>query len=65
MPAENTHTSVTKEPRVSQHNYEAVRDYFEREHRDWLRIMMPRYVNAPPDYHPQKIFAVASLNALL
>jgi hypothetical protein len=26
---------------------------------------MPRHVNAPSEYHPQKIFAVASLNALL
>jgi hypothetical protein len=55
----------TEEPEASLRNYIEVRDYFDREHRDWLRIMTPRHINAPPDYHPQKIFAVASLNALL
>jgi hypothetical protein len=53
------------QPGVSLQNYLEARDYFEREHPDWLRIMMPRHINAPPDYHPQKIFAVASLNSLL
>ena len=32
------------------HNYKEVREYLEKEHPDWLRVLTPRHINAPADY---------------
>jgi len=47
------------------HNYAEVRAYLEKEHPDWLRALTPRYINAPGDYWPQKVWAVSSANAAM
>jgi hypothetical protein len=47
------------------HNYAEVRAYFEKEHSDWLRALIPRHINAPADYWPQKVLAVSSVNAAI
>ena len=47
------------------HNYREVRAYLEKEHADWLRALMPRHINAPADYWPQKVLVVLSANAAM
>jgi hypothetical protein len=47
------------------HNYAEVRAYLEKEHPDWLRALIPRHVNAPAEYWPQKVLAVSSVNAAM
>jgi hypothetical protein len=56
-----SHLPVT----VRLHNYAEVRAYLEQEHQDWLRALMPRHINAPADYWPQKVLAVSSANAAM
>ena len=47
------------------HNYKEVREYLEKEHPNWLRVLTPRHINAPADYWPQKVLAVSSVNAAM
>jgi hypothetical protein len=47
------------------HNYQEVRAYLEKKHPDRLQALMPRHINAPADYWPQKELAVSSANAAM
>ena len=35
--------------------YPELRDVVEKERPDWLQALMPRRINAPSDYWPQKV----------
>ena len=45
--------------------YAELRDFFEKERPDWLQTLMPRRVNAPSVYWPQKVLAVATVHAAM
>jgi hypothetical protein len=47
------------------HNYIEVRAYLEKEHPDWLRALIPRHINAPAEYWPQKVLSVSSVNTAM
>jgi hypothetical protein len=47
------------------HNYPEVRAYLEKEHPNWLRALMPRHINAPAEYWPQKVLAISSAKATM
>jgi hypothetical protein len=41
------------------------RDFVEKERPDWLQALMPRRINAPSDYWPQKVLALANPSGYL
>src|ERR1700675_977703 len=45
--------------------YPALRDFVEKERPDWLQALMPRRINAPSDYWPQKVLALATIQAAI
>jgi len=45
--------------------YPAFKAFFEKERPDWLRALTPRIINAPSQYWPHKVLALATLNAVL
>jgi hypothetical protein len=45
--------------------YAELRDFFEKERPDWLQTLMPRRINAPSVYWPQKVLAVATVHAAM
>ena len=47
------------------HNYKEVREYLDKEHPDWLRVLTPRHINAPVDHWSQKVLAVSSANVAM
>ena len=45
--------------------YPELRDFVEKERPDWLQALMPRRINAPSDYWPQKVLALATIQAAI
>jgi hypothetical protein len=41
------------------------RAFVEKERPDWLQALMPRRINAPSDYWPQKVLALATIQAAI
>jgi hypothetical protein len=45
--------------------YPELRAFIEKERPDWLQALMPRRINAPSEYWPQKVLALATIQAAL
>jgi hypothetical protein len=45
--------------------YPELRAFIEKERPDWLQALMPRRINAPAYYYPQKALVLATLQAAL
>ena len=45
--------------------YPELRDFVEKERPDWPQALMPRRINAPSDYWPQKVLALATIQAAI
>lgn len=45
--------------------YAQLREFIEKERPDWPDVLMPRRINAPSDYWPQKVLVFASLQAAI
>ena len=45
--------------------YSTVRDFLETTHPEWIRALIPRIINASAQYWPQKVLAVAAIEAAL
>src|SRR5580693_7836574 len=45
--------------------YPELRAFIEKERPDWLQALMPRRINAPSDYWPQKVLALATIQAVI
>ena len=46
-------------------SYEALKAFLEKERPDWIRALIPRNINAPSSYWPQKILAVSTIQAVI
>src|SRR5260370_29672315 len=44
-------------------NYNEAKDRLEKNRPEWLRALMPRSINAPAEYWPQKMVAVHTITA--
>jgi hypothetical protein len=45
--------------------YAHLKDFIEKERPDWLRALIPRHISAPSEYWPQKVLALATIQAAL
>lgn len=45
--------------------YSAIREFIEARHPEWLRALVPRLIDAPSLYWPQKVLAVAAIEAAI
>lgn len=45
--------------------YPELRAFIEKERPDWLQVLVPRRINAPSEYWPQKVLALATIQAAL
>ena len=45
--------------------YPELRAFIEKERPDWLQALVPRRINAPSEYWPQKVLALATIQAAL
>ena len=52
-------TFGAKKPRYSE-----IRDFIESRRPEWVRALVPRIIEAPAVYWPQKVLAVAAIEAL-
>ena len=39
--------------------------FLDKERPDWIQALIPRRINAPSEYWPQKVFAVATILAAI
>src|ERR1700730_11389755 len=56
---------LTKFAAQSPKTYPELRAFIEKERPDWLQALMPRRINAPSEYWPQKVLALATIQAAL
>lgn len=50
---------------AKQPKYSEIRDFLEARHPEWLRALVPRIIDAPSVYWPQKVLAVAAIQGAL
>ena len=61
----NAYQVVVRLPYRTFKTYAELRDFFEKERPAWLQTLMPRRINAPSVYWPQKVLAVATVHAAM
>ena len=52
---------ATQQPKT----YGELRAFVERERPDWIEALVPRRIDAPANYYPQKVLALATIQAAL
>ena len=58
-------TLLLKYTQQNPRTYPQIKDFIEKQCPQWVTQLIPRRINAPSDYWPQKVLAVATIQGLL